>query len=99
MNEKMKNDEPEVIEYLDIKLEAWYSSDDELFFGQVKVCLFDNYALAVISAGKSIRDMMEKLKRDYSNYVYGYNMAMAVTGGRYRLRHLNEDKNFEEWEK
>lgn len=83
------------IKYHKSELKIWYDSDSELFFGEVKVCLIENdYSIAVNSAEKNVGKMMERLKENYSNYVYGYNMAMAISGGQYRLKYPNEDDNF-----
>lgn len=95
MNENMVKNEANAIEYVEIKVKSWYSTNDELFFGQVKVCLPDvGDSIAVISAGKNMQEMMEKLRHDYSSYVYGFNMAMAITGGKYRLKYPTEDDSF-----
>lgn len=81
--------------YLDTELKVWYDSDSELFFGEVKVHLNDDSFLqAVLAAGKNMKVMIEKLKRDYSNFVYGYNMAKAFVNLPNRLKYPSEDKIF-----
>lgn len=89
MNENMEK------KYHNSKVDVWYDIRIEAFVGDVKVYLYDDeYISAVTACDKDMGKMTEKLSRDYDNFVYGYNMAMAFVNLPSRLKYPSEDKNF-----
>lgn len=83
--------------YQNSKVNVWYDTRIEAFVGDIKVYLSDNeYISAVTACGNNMGEMIKKLTRDYDNFVYGYNIAMAISNLPSRLKYLGEDKILEE---